>query len=108
MSVNNAPGQAQIVELTEVAATAGSGAAVMAGNLHLLDSVPVQVSVLLGQAHTTVGELMALKEQSVLKVERAVDAPVDVVVNGNVVARGQLVVVDDNFGVRITHIAAAQ
>jgi len=42
----------------------------------------------------------------VLKVDRMVDAPVDVVINGNVVARGQLVVVDDNFGVCVTEIAA--
>jgi flagellar motor switch protein FliN/FliY len=50
---------------------------------------------------------MGLRESSVLKIDRGVDMPVDVVVNGSVVARGQLVVVDDNFGVRISEIAQA-
>jgi flagellar motor switch protein FliN/FliY len=59
-----------------------------------------------GEVQTTLGELMSLKESSILKIEKQADAPIDVLVEGNVVARGQLVVVDDNFGIRITEIAA--
>lgn len=98
-------GQTHLVQLEELPHQAAGGAAVLGGNLSLLDSVPVSVSVVVGQVHTTVGELMGLRELSVLKIDRGADMPVDVVVNGSVVARGQLVVVDDNFGVRISEIA---
>lgn len=100
-----ASGQTQIVALAELAPQIPFGPAVLGGNMHLLDSVKVSLSVMLGQAHTSVGELMDLKELSVLKIDRPADYPVDVMLNGSVVARGQLVVVDDNFGVRITEIA---
>jgi flagellar motor switch protein FliN/FliY len=95
----------QLVELAELPKAAPTGAVLLGDNLHLLDSVQVTVSVLVGQARTTVGELMGLKEASVLKIDRHAEQPIDVLVNGNVVARGQLVVVDDQFGVRITEIA---
>lgn len=101
------PGQTEIIELAELAPAAPTGATLLGGNLRLLDGVKVSLTVVVGEARTTVGELMALKESSVLKIDRHVDLPLDVIVNGNVVARGQLVVVDDNFGVRITEIAPA-
>ncbi|WP_177307723.1 flagellar motor switch protein FliN [Pseudoduganella namucuonensis] len=104
---DKAAGHTQLIELAEIQPQPPAGPAVLAGNLSLLDSVPVSVSVVVGEARTTVGDLMALRELSVLKIDRSVDCPVDVVVNGNVVARGQLVVVDDNFGVRISEIAPA-
>lgn len=97
---------AQIVELSELATQAPVGVNVLAGNLNLLQGVKVNMTVVVGEANTTLGELMNLKEQSVLKIDRPVNHPIDITVNGNVVARGQLVVVDDNFGVRITEIAA--
>ncbi|HYD61592.1 MAG TPA: flagellar motor switch protein FliN [Noviherbaspirillum sp.] len=96
----------QIIELSEIRPQTPSGSPVLGGNIGLLQGVKVKLSVVLGEAHTTLGELMDLKEASVLKIDRQVDHPVDVLVEGNVVARGQLVVVDDNFGVRITEIAA--
>lgn len=97
---------AQLVELGELAPQGGNGPSVLGDNIGLLDGVPVAVSVMVGEARSTVGELLGLKEHAVLKIDRPVDAPVDVIVNGNVVARGQLVVVDEHFGVRITAIAA--
>lgn len=97
----------ELVDLAELAPPAPAGPTLLGGNLRLLDSVQVQLSVMVGEARTTVGELMGLKESSVLKIDRKADYPVDVILNGSVVARGQLVVVDDNFGVRITEIAQA-
>jgi len=97
--------QAQLVGLSEISGLEGTGAALLGDKLSLLDSVPVSVNITVGQAHTTVGELMALKEQSLLKIDRRADMPLDVTINGNIVARGQLVVIDDSFGVRITEIA---
>ena len=97
----------ELVELAELAPPAPAGATLLGGNLGLLDSVPVGLSVVVGMANSTVGELMALQEASVLKLDRKADYPVDVMLNGSVVARGQLVVVDEHFGVRITEIAQA-
>jgi flagellar motor switch protein FliN/FliY len=94
-----------LVELSEFQPHTPSGPTVLGNNPKILHGVKVTLSVVVGQAQTTLGELMDLKEQSVLKVNRQVDYPVDVMVDGHVVARGQLVVVDDHFGVRLTEIA---
>ncbi|MRW94180.1 flagellar motor switch protein FliN [Duganella sp. FT80W] len=109
MSSNKAFGLTapELVDLTELLPQQPSGAALLGGNLRLLDSVQVKLQVMVGEAHTTVGELMSLQAASVLKIDRQADYPIDVVLNGSTIARGQLVVVDDHFGVRITEIAAA-
>lgn len=98
--------QTQLIGLPELQPQTPTGPALL-GNTKLLDGVKVALSVVVGEAQTTLGELMSLKEAAILKVDRRVDYPVDLIVNGNVVARGQLVVVDDHFGVRITEIAQA-
>lgn len=96
---------AQVVELSEIVAQNAGGPNLIANNLALLNGLKVSLSVMVGEVHTTLGELLSLKEASVLKIDRLADYPVDVIVNGSIVARGQLVVVDDNFGVRVTEIA---
>lgn len=110
MSLQNrdASAQTHIIELSEFQpqSNPAGAAAALGGNLHLLDSVPVRLTVAVGNVETTVAELLALKEASVLKIDRAADTPVDLLLNGNIVARGQLVAVDDNFGIRITEVAA--
>jgi flagellar motor switch protein FliN/FliY len=57
-----------------------------------------------GTVEMTVGELLGAKEHQVLRLDAAVDQPVDVLLEGQVVARGVLVAVDDRFGVRITEL----
>jgi flagellar motor switch protein FliN/FliY len=101
------PGLTEMVKLEELAPQAPAGPALLGANLRLLDGVQVDLSVVVGTARTSLGELMALQENAILKIDRKADYPVDVMLNGNVVARGQLVVVDDNFGVRITEVAQA-
>jgi flagellar motor switch protein FliN/FliY len=95
---------AQVVQLAEVAPPAQPGKPVFGDNLSLLRGVKVQVAAVAGHVDTTLGELMGLSEGAVLKTDRHVDAPIDIIVDGKVFARGQLVAVDDNFGVRITEI----
>ena len=98
----------ELVELAPLTPPAPSGGSLLEGNLRLLDSVPVGLTVVVGVANSTVGELMSLQTSSLLKLDRKADYPVDVMLNGSVVARGQLVVVDDHFGVRITDMAQVQ
>jgi flagellar motor switch protein FliN/FliY len=102
-----AAGATQPIALPELDAGAGTGSALLTPSNALLDSIDVTLSVVVGQSRTTLGELLRLKEADLLTIDRKADYPVDVVVNGNVVARGQLVVIDDAFGVRVTEVAAA-
>ena len=106
-STTPAAGATQPIELAELPERAVRGPTLLKSGNELLDSIGVDVTVVMGQAHTTVAHLMGLKESDILKVDRGVDQPVDIVVNGMVVARGMLVVVDDNFAVRVTEVAPA-
>ncbi|AXV76807.1 flagellar motor switch protein [Ralstonia solanacearum] len=72
-----------------------------------LHRVKAQLTVCVGTATLTVGELMAAKEQQVLRLDSKVAQPVDLLLEGKVVARGQLVAVDEHFGVRITELPVA-
>ncbi len=72
----------------------------------LIDSVAVELEALLGQAKMTVGALTALKPGAVVPLEAALNRPVDLRLGEVIVARGELVAVDDRFGVRLTEIAA--
>lgn len=73
-------------------------------DLQLLADVPLNVTVELGKAVMRVRELLGLKEGSVVELDKAAGAAVDVLVNGTLVARGDVVVIDDELGVRITEV----
>jgi flagellar motor switch protein FliN/FliY len=96
----------QVVELPDASERRqGSGSALFEAHLGLIHAVKVRLAASLGSATLTVGELSALKEGAVLTLDRAVDEPVDILLEGQVIARGRLVAVDDSFGVSITEIA---
>jgi flagellar motor switch protein FliN/FliY len=65
---------------------------------------PLEVAVSLGAATKTIGELMKLIEGAVIELDREIDEPADLIVNGQVVARGKIVTIEENFGVLITSI----
>ena len=69
-----------------------------------LHQIKTQLQVCIGDIHLTVGELMAAREHQVLVLDRQLTQPVDVMLEGRVVARGELVAVDDQFAVRITEL----
>lgn len=109
-TINANPGLANathVIELSDIAAQSPSGAPLLSPNLALLQGVKVRLTVVVGAVEATLDELLSLKEFSVLTLERPVDHPVDVLLNGNIVARGQLVAVDDHFGVRVTEICSS-
>lgn len=74
--------------------------------LDLIEHVNVRVTVSLGETEIPISKLFALANGDVLPLDREADAPVDIRVNERVVARGVLVAVGDQFGVRITEIEA--
>ena len=97
----------QLVELPELADRKGQGASLFDAHAGLINSVKVRLDALVGAASITVAELSALKDGSVLRLDRAADAPLDILLDGRVVARGRLVAVEDSFGISITEIATA-
>jgi flagellar motor switch protein FliN/FliY len=68
--------------------------------------LPVQLTVELGRAKTTIGALLDLAQGSVLELDRAAGEPLDLLVNGCLVARGEVVVIDGRFGIRLTEVLA--
>lgn len=87
------------------AAPAVPNAAPLVRDVSLFRNVRVGVQAVAGQVELSLGELTALKEDDLLTLDRAADAPIDVVLDGQVVARGELVVIGDSFGVRVTELA---
>ncbi len=73
-------------------------------NLQLLMGVPLEISVEIGTARRKVKEILEFTQGTIIELERQAGAPVDIIVNGNLIAKGDIVVIDDNFAVRITEI----
>jgi flagellar motor switch protein FliN/FliY len=73
-------------------------------DLSLLADIPVEVAVEIGRLRMPLRDLLSLEPGAVLELDRAADAPVDVLVNGRLVARGEVVVIDGEFGVRVTDL----
>lgn len=73
-------------------------------SLQLLMDIPLEISVELGRVKMVVRDILELGAGSIVEIDKAAGEPVDVLVNGRLVARGEVVVIEDNFGVRITEI----
>jgi flagellar motor switch protein FliN/FliY len=76
--------------------------------LDLLLDIPLDISVELGRVRMLVKDVVELGTGSIVEIDKAAGEPVDVMVNGRLVARGEVVVIEDNFGVRITEIVSPQ
>ena len=74
----------------------------------LLLDVPLPVSVSFGKTSLQIREVLKLNTGSVVELDRLVSEPVEVIVNHCVIARGEVVVVDGNYGVRVTHLASRE
>jgi flagellar motor switch protein FliN len=73
-------------------------------DLRRLSDVPMELSVEIGRTHMTVGETLELRAGSIVTLDRLAGEPVDLLVNGTPIARGEVVVVDEQFGLRVTQI----
>lgn len=74
------------------------------GALGLLEGVTAKVSVELGRAVLPVKEVLSMAPGSVVELDRFSTEPIDILVNGELVARGEVIVLDNDFGVRVTEI----
>jgi flagellar motor switch protein FliN/FliY len=86
----------------------GTAAGVITGdarpNLDVILDVPVTLSLEVGRAQMSVGRLLRLGQGSVVELDRSAGDPLDVFVNGALVARGEIVIVNDKFGIRLTDV----
>jgi flagellar motor switch protein FliN/FliY len=86
--------------------TAPAGVAAPGGGLDLILDVPLEVTVELGRTRMLIKDILELASGSIIELEAVAGEAVDVVVNGKLVAKGEVVVIEDNFGVRVTEIVA--
>ena len=76
------------------------------GGLDMLHDVEMEVSAELGRTRMAVRELLSLNPGAIVELDRAAGSPADLLVNGRLIARGEVVVIDENFGIRITEIVS--
>src|SRR5665647_2495602 len=77
-------------------------------NIDLILDVPLEISVVLGKTKKNIRDILNLGTGSLIELDKLAEEPVDILVNGKKVAYGEVVVVDENFGVRITSIISGE
>jgi flagellar motor switch protein FliN/FliY len=82
----------------------GAGGAV--GRLDMVMDIPVQLTVELGRTKIAIRNLLQLAQGSVIELDRLAGEPMDVLVNGCLIAQGEVVVINDKFGIRLTDVIA--
>lgn len=93
----------QKVELPALAQQAGLSPE-QAQNINLLLDVPMQLTVELGRTRMLIKDILGLGEGSIIELDKLAGEPVDILVNNKLIAKGEVVVIDENFGVRVTDI----
>lgn len=99
--------EVQMVDLEELPSVPVGELPLIENRIGLFSGIKTKVTAVVGYAETSIGELLAMKEGASFKLDRHVDAPIDLIVEGRVVARGQLSVLDDHFAVRVTEVIQA-
>ena len=82
----------------------GGGGGGPSSPIDIIADIPVRVTVELGKTRKSVSEILALTNGAVIELDKMAGEPVDILVNGKLIAKGEVVVIDENFGVRITDI----
>ncbi|WP_040948679.1 flagellar motor switch phosphatase FliY [Gorillibacterium massiliense] len=91
--------QAQFANFNSGLATAGEET-----NLNLLLDIPLKVTVELGRSKMLIKDILQLSQGSIIELDKLAGEPVDILVNNKLIAKGEVVVIDENFGVRVTDI----
>jgi flagellar motor switch protein FliN len=95
-----------LIQFSELSERQEAANGVVLANFDVVRNVQVKLSVVAGRGSIPVGELLSLRQGQVVKLESLLDTPMEVLLDGNVIARGDLVAVGDHFGVRIGELAA--
>jgi flagellar motor switch protein FliN/FliY len=73
-------------------------------NINLIKDVPLEVTVELGRTHKSISEILEFAPGTIVELDKIAGEPIDVLVNGKYVAKGEVVVIEESFGVRVTEI----
>ena len=95
-------------EFPDFSQKSGQTAVVYSSNMNLLLGVQLEVSVVIGRAKQKIKDVLDLGQGSVIELDRQTGSPAEIVVNGQLIAYGDVVVVGDNFGIRITEIVGTK
>lgn len=93
------------IEFPEAPATELDGSAIVGKDMNLVGHLPVSLSAMIGTVSLTVDQLYALRKGEVLTMNESLETPVTLKLNGKSVARGELVAVEECFGIRITELS---
>ena len=85
----------------------GAAPAADGGDLARLHAVPVELAVEIGRTRMTIGDTLGLGPGSIITLNRMAGEPVDLLVNGRPIARGEVVVIDEEFGLRVTEVVGS-
>jgi flagellar motor switch protein FliN/FliY len=91
----------EFMPLQPAGGAAGDGA-----DLRRLHDVPVELAVEIGRTRMTIGQTLELRPGSVVSLNRLAGEPVDLLINGKPIARGEVVVIDEEFGLRVTDVVS--
>lgn len=97
-------GGAQPDDLPEFSGFAGSAPAATNPDLDMILDIPVRLSMEVGNTSISIRNLLQLGQGSVIELDRLAGEPLDVLVNGTLIAHGEVVVVNDKFGIRMTDV----
>lgn len=93
--------QATVVEFSDIGPDDRRGSKLISSGLDVVKNVMVNIQVLAGHTTVSVGDLLALQEGQVIRLESLLDAPMQILLEGQAVASGQLMAVGDHFAIRI-------
>ena len=107
---NEAPSRAGLVDLPSFAPAAPAAPLAFdtGSGMGRVRDIPLEVTVELGRTRLLIRDIMDLSAGSIIELDKIAGEPVDLFANGLLVARGEVIVIDDNFGVRITEIITAR
>lgn len=105
-SYNVPPPQPVMVQPAQFAALGNNKAPKDVGNIGLILDVPLQLTVELGSTRMKIKEILELGLGSVIELDKLAGDPVDIFVNGKLIAKGEVVVIDENFGIKVTDIVS--
>jgi flagellar motor switch protein FliN/FliY len=104
MNANTAEAEAQAAPVNELQPGAAQPAAGGDINLDVVLDIPVTLSMEVGRSRISIRNLLQLNQGSVVELERSTGEPLDVYVNGTLVAHGEVVVINEKFGIRLTDV----
>ncbi len=77
-------------------------------NLDMILDVPLEFSVVLGKTKKTIKDVLAFRNGTVVELEKLADESLEIYINGKLIARGEVVIINENFGIRITNILSKE